>query len=128
MTPEKAILAALEQIEGLSGRVYPLEGLKNAAAPFVFYFRQTEDEEDALDGPTGLLTATFEINCVAQTYARLVALCGVVRPALQKLQGYAHDGLLIERAHTQQASPDLKEREVNLYRRMYILQINYQEV
>lgn len=127
MTPEQAILTALEPIAGLSGKVYPLEGLKNATAPFVFYLRQAEDEEETLDGPAGLLSATFEINCVAATYAGLTALARAVRPALQALQGTVHSGLLIERATVRQASPDLKEREVNLYRRMYVLQINYQE-
>lgn len=127
MTPEQAILAALEPIAGLAGKVYPLEGLKNATAPFVFYLRQAEDEEESLDGPTGLLSATFEVNCVAATYAGLTSLARAVRSVLQALQGTAHGGLLIERATVRQASPDLREREVNLYRRMYVLQINYQE-
>lgn len=128
MTPDQAIKTALEPIEGLASKVYPLEGLKNATAPFVFYLRLSGDEDDALDGPTGLLTASFEINCVARTYAELIALCGGVRPVLQQLQGREFPGLLIERAKVRQQSPDLKETEVNLYRRMYVLQINYQEV
>lgn len=127
MTPDQVIVAALEPIAGLAGKVFPLEGLKNAAAPFVFYLQQTEDEEEALDGLTGLLSASFEINCVARTYAGLIALAGAVRLALLALRGTAHDGLLIERATVRQTSPDLKEREVNLWRRMYILQLDYQK-
>lgn len=127
MTPDRVIKAALETAAGLSGKVYPLEGLKKASPPFVFYLQRAEDEEEALDGPVGLLSASFEINCVARTYAGLVALAGDVRPALQALQGAAHGGLLIERAQVRQASPDLKEMEVNLYRRMYVLQLNYQK-
>lgn len=126
MTPEQAILTALEPIAEISGKVYPLGGLKNAAAPFVFYLRLTEEEDEALDGLTGLQSGTFEINCVAQTYAQLIALAGSVRPALQGMQGKTYGGLLIERATIRQTSPDLKEREVNLYRRMYLLQLNYQ--
>ena len=126
MTPEQAIKTALEPIAEISGKVYPLEGLKNAAAPFVFYLRLTDEEEETLDGPTGLQSGTFEVNCVAQNYAQLIALAGSVRTALQGLQGATHDGLLIERAAIRQTSPDLKEREVNLYRRMYVLQLNYQ--
>lgn len=126
MTPEQAILTALEPIAEISGKVYPLEGLKNAAAPFVFYLRLTEEEDEALDGLTGLQSGTYEINCVAQNYAQLIALAGSVRPALQGMQGKTYDGLLIERATIRQTSPDLKETEVNLYRRMYVLQLNYQ--
>ncbi len=126
MTPEQAILKALEPIAEISGKVYPLEGLKNATAPFVFYLRLTDEEEETLDGPTGLQSGTFEVNCVAQNYAQLISLAGSVRSALQGMQGTTYDGLLIERATIRQTSPDLKEREVNLYRRMYVLQLNYQ--
>lgn len=127
MTPEQAILTALETIEGLRGKVYPAEALKNATAPFVFYLQHADDEEEALDGPTGLMSATFEINCAAQSYASLIWLTGVVRPALQSMQGKTYDGLLIERASVRQASPDLKETEVKLYRRMLRLELRYQK-
>ena len=119
-SPEAVVYADAEAYRGI-------EGLKNAAAPFVFYIQSAEDEEDALDGRTGLESASFEIHCVAKTYAGLIYLAGSVRLALQELQGTTHNGLLIERVQVRQASPDLKEEEVNLYRRAYTLQINYQK-
>lgn len=127
MTPEERIKTTLDGVNGLSRKVYPLEGLKNASAPFVFYFRRTEEEEETLDGPAGLLEGLFEVHCVARTYAELVSLAGLVRPALQALQGTTAGGLYIERATVRMTSPDLKEKEVNLYRRMYVLQLNYQK-
>lgn len=127
MTPEEVILTVLEPIEGLRGKVYPAEAIKNAAAPFVFYLQHSEDEEETLDGPTGLMSADFEINCVAQTYAGLTGLVAAVRAALQSIQGVTYGDLLIERASVRQASPDLKEKEVNLYRRMLSLEIHYQK-
>ena len=126
MTPDMLIKAAMETIDGLAGQVYPLQAIKNAVAPFVFYRQTEEDDAYALDGPASLMTASYEIHCVAQTYAGLVALSGAVRPALQALQGTTHDDLLVERVAIRQASPDLKETDVNLYRRIYILSINYQ--
>lgn len=127
MTPDEVIKTALEPIAGLANKVFPLEGLKNATAPFVFYLQAAEDEEETLGGSTGLLSASFEVNVVARTYAELVALAGAVRANLRALQGTIHDGLLIERAIVRQTSPDLKEREVNLYRRAYVLQMHYQK-
>ena len=124
MTPEDAIKSALAAIRV---NAYPAEALKTAAAPFVFYLQMTWEDEDALDGPTGLLSAAFEINCVAATYAGLVGLCADVLPTLRSLQGRHFERLLIEQADVRQASPDLKEKETNLFRRMYILQIYYQE-
>lgn len=125
MDPERAVTMALEALPGLAGRVFPLEVLKNVPAPFVFYVPQEDHEEDALDGLTGLCSAAIEIHCVAGTYAQLVTLAGAVRPALRALQGFEQDGLCIQRATVRRASPDLKEREVNLYRRMYLLQLHY---
>ena len=127
MTPEQAILTVLEPIEELQNKVYPAEAIKNAAAPFVFYLQHTEDEEETLDGPTGLMSALFEVNCVAQSYASMLWLVSTVRPALQSMQGQTYEDLLIERVSVRQASPDLKEKEVGLYRRMLQLEIHYQK-
>ena len=126
MTPEEAVLTVLEPIEGLRDKVYPAEALKNATGDFVFYLQHGEDEEETLEGPTGLMSAVFEINCVSRTYAGLARLVSAVRTALQSMQGVTYGDLLIERASVRQASPDLKEKEVNLYRRMLTLAIHYQ--
>ncbi len=126
MTPEKAFLTALEPIDSLKSKVYPVNALKNAPPPFVFYAQKEEDGVDDLEGQTGLQTATFEIHCVAKSYAALVAVCGSVRSALQGMQGKIFGDLLIERVKVRQASPDLHEREVNLMRRVYTLQLDYQ--
>ena len=125
---EGVVYGALAGIEMLSGHAYPVEALKNATAPFDFYSRRADDEEYCLDGYTGLLSAVFDVHCVANTYAQLVALSGATRAALQSLQGKTINGLLIEQAIVKPASPDLKEKEVYLYRRMYSLQIKFQEV
>ena len=127
MTPEETIKTVLERTAGLQDKVFPAEAIKNVPAPFVFYLQHSEDEEETLDGPAGLMSADFEINCVAQTYAGLTGLVAAVRPALQAMQGVTYGDLLIERVSVRQASPDLKEKEVNLYRRMLTLAIHYQK-
>ena len=127
MTLDKIIKTTLEPITGLDKHVYPLEALKNATPPFVFYFQSAEDEEDTLSGSTGLMEAAFEIHLVAKTYASLVWLATSVRPALQQLQGTTHEDLLIERVTVTQASHDVKDKDVNLYRRPYLLRVNYQK-
>lgn len=127
MTLEKAIITALEWVERIKGKVYPMEVLKNATVPFVFYRQTTGDEEDDLAGSTELNSATFEIHCVDGSYASLVSLAGSVIAALKSLRGDKYDGLLIERVKVRQTSPDLYEREVNMMRRVYSLQIDYQE-
>lgn len=127
MTLEKAIITALERVERIKGKVYPMEVLKNATVPFAFYRQTAGDEEDDLAGSTELNSATFEIHCVDGTYAGLVNLAGSVRAALKSLQGGEYEGLLIERVKVRQTSPDLHEREVNMMRRVYTIQIDYQK-
>ena len=126
MTLEQPIKAAIETVDGLYGKFYPMEGLKQATAPFAFYRQTAEEEEDTLAGPSGLMEVSFEIHFVARTYSELIRLCSAGRAALQSLQGTTHEDLLIERITIRQASPDLKESEVKFYRRMYVLTINYQ--
>lgn len=127
MTPEIAICAALERIAAPFDGVFPAEALQNAGERFIFYRRLSADEEDDLSGGTGLLETVIEVNCVAPTYGELQRISGAAKSLLQDMQGRQYENLLIERVHVRQASPDLREKEVGLYRRVYALTINYQE-
>ena len=126
MMPEEAISAVLETIEQLRDNVFPVEAIKNATAPFVFYLSHNDDDSEDLNGCTGLCSGLFEVNVVAQTYAQLLQLTQDVKAALRSMQGATFGDLLVERASVRMASPELKEREVHLYRRMLELRLNYQ--
>lgn len=126
MNLEQAVVSVLEGLDGLSGRVFPAEALKNAAAPFAFYLLDEDGEREALDGLTGLCSAALEIHCVAKNYGELTALSAAVRMALRGVGGQAFGSLFVERAVVRQRSPDIKETEVGLYRRVYALQLDYQ--
>ena len=126
-TPEAAICEALGTITQLDGRVYPLEGLKSAAAPFVVYFRQQWEAEEDLHGTIALEKAIFELDLITETYADLVSISGSLQEKLLGLKCEEYDGLTIERSTLRQTSPDIREHEVDLYRRMFVLQINYQK-
>ena len=125
---EGVVKSVLGEIEMISGNVFIAEAIKNATPPFVFYSPQTDEEDYALDGHTGLHTAFYAVHCVSVSYAQLVALCGLVRSALHNIRGKTLNGILFEQITIRQASPDIKEKEVNFYRRVYTLQVNYQEV
>ena len=123
---EDAICEALETIEQLRDKVYPAEALKKATAPFVFYLQHNDDDKEDLNGCTGLCSTVFEVNVVAKTYTQLLQLTKDAKTALRSMQGTLFGDLYVEKVSVRSASPDLKEREVNLYRRMLELQINYQ--
>ncbi len=106
-------------------KVYPGEAPKTAGSPFVVYMMASNREKMALDGPTGLWTAVFDVNCVADTYSVMVSLAERVSSALSEIRGKTFDGLLVEQVNIQ-ASPDLKEVDVGLWRRLYTLTLDYQ--
>lgn len=123
---EQSIKAALEGVKGLSGHVYTAEALRDEPL-FAFYRVRTWSEEDALGGGTGLETAEVEVHIVADSYTAMTATAALAAAAVKGLRGVQAGGVYIERVRVSQQSPDLKEMEVNKFRRAYVLRIDYQE-
>lgn len=123
---ETTIKTALEGVSALAGHVYAAEALRDERL-FAFYRVRTQDEPDTLDGGTGLATADVELHVVADSYKAMAAAAAQAAAAARTLQGSRGDGILVEKVHISQQSPDLKEVEVNKFRRMYVLRIDYQE-
>lgn len=126
MALEQIIKTALEGVKGLSGHVYTAEALRDEPL-FAFYRIRTWREEEVLEGGTGLETAEVEIHVVAGSYAAMASTAALAAAAVKRLRGIQTGGVYIERVSVSQQSPDLKEMEVNKFRRMYLLRIDYQE-
>lgn len=123
---EQSIKAALEGVKGLSGHVYTAEALRDEPL-FAFYRVRTWSEEDVLEGGAGLETAEVEVHIVAGSYTAMTATAALAAAAMKGLRGVQAGGVYIERVRVSQQSPDLKEMEVNKFRRAYVLRIDYQE-
>ena len=126
MALEQVIKTALEGVTRLSGHVYAAEALREEPL-FAFYRVRSWDEEDVLEGGTGLETAEVEIHIVAGSYAAMASAAAQAVAAVKRLRGAQAGGIYVEKVHVRQQSPDLKEMEVNKFRRMYVLRIDYQE-
>lgn len=123
--PVKALLEAVEN--KISCKIYHAEALKGASAPFVFWLQVNEDEDEDLAGLTGLRTDSYEFHCCARTLAELNALSYAVRSALFSVHGTVKNGYVYERITVRMTSPVLHEKEVGLYRKVYLATIHYQE-
>ena len=123
-----AVIEALRENAGLTGKLYHAEALKGATAPFVFWVQTGERYKEDLSGPTELEEADFEFHTVAKNLDSLNKISLAVRRALLSLQGQTVNGILYERVVLTQISPTINEHEVNLYRKVYEVTINYQEV
>lgn len=144
MSPEFALVQALGSVPviadpaGGEPKVGALQPKKDWKAPYLFYIPEVDDEEEALDGSTGLQRFAATLHCVAGTHRGLQLLCQRCKRALKVMRGTVystpeHDqeaGLkgtvLIEDVTLVQSSPDLREMEVGLYRRMYTVRLDYQ--
>lgn len=123
---ETAVKAALEGVEGLRGHVYTAEALRDESV-FAFYRLRSQDEPETLDGDSGLPEAELEVHVVADSYRVMTTAAAQAVTALKALRGSSAGDIYVEKVHVSQQSPDLKEVEVNKYRRMYVLRIAYQE-
>lgn len=126
--PIDAVITALNTIQAVSGKVYHAEALKNASAPFLFWLQDGETAERDLSGYTELCEDGYELHCVAKNLASLNGISKAAKAAVLALQGTSAGGYLYESIEMSQVSPTLREVEVGLYRKVYSLTINYQEL
>lgn len=148
LTPDFVIVSELETINGLAEKIFPLQPKKNAVPPFCFYIQDTDNEDETLDGLTGLHHTGYKLHVVAEEYRMLSILGSQVKAALNRLQGQswtrsdasivgqiqvgdatpatAGVQLFFEHVRVLQSSPDLYETEVGWYRRIYDIDFDYQ--
>lgn len=127
MSVFQAVRDAVNSIADVHNRVYHATALKNAAAPFVFWVQTGERYEQTLEGRTELGEDQYEIHIVTKNLEALDNISSEVRAKAEALQGETIGGIRYERIQIMQISPVIDEREVNLYRKVYELTINYQE-
>ncbi len=127
MSVFQAVRSAVNGIPAVAGRVFHAEALKNAAAPFVFWVQTGEEYGQTLEGRTGLGEDRYELHIVTRNLESLDSISASVRAAAEALQGETENGILYERIQIRQISDVINEHEVNLYRKVYELTINYQE-
>lgn len=123
---EEAMVAALEALDGLNGRVCPVVDIQKNTGPLVVYDQRTETDEQELAGDTGLQTAGFQIHVLHGTYMKMRLLSETVKSALKSLRGTSNGPLRIEAVIVELATPDIREERVQLFRRTYNVTIFYQ--
>lgn len=127
MSVFQAVRSAINGIEAVSGKVYHAEALKNAAAPFVFWLQTGEEFEQDLNGRTELGRDQYELHIVTKNLEALDAISAELREAVEALQGSTVNGILYEIIRVRQITTVINEHEVNLYRKVYEIDIFYQE-
>lgn len=140
MSPEFALVAALETVPVLRDGVTPMQPKKDRQAPFAFYIPTADTEEQLLDGPSGLQSFSATLNLVAASYRHLQLISSLAKRAVLDMRGAVYrtpaedeavglkGRVLIEYTEMDQSGPDLYEASVGLYRRMYTVRLDFQTV
>ena len=123
---EESRVAALEALDGLSDRVCPIVDIKKSTGPLIVYDQQTEGDEQELDGDAGLLTATFQVHVLHNTFRQMRLLSEKTKSTLKTLRGKIEGPLRIEAVTVELASPDILETKVQMFRRTYKATFYYQ--
>ena len=67
---EEILKDALQQVDGLAGKVYKLAAPKDATAPYAVFGKHDDTELQDLDGGTGFWMATWNCTCWRPTTLR----------------------------------------------------------
>lgn len=111
---EEILKDALQQVDGLAGKVYKLAAPKEATAPYAVFGKHDDTELQDLDGGTGFWTGNLELHLLAANYAALKALEQGVKRACRTAEGkVTADGLEVcemraRVAETEEALPNTK--------------------
>ena len=123
---EETFVAALEAVDGLPGRVCPIQDIQKSTGPLAVFEQQDESEDEAIDGLTGLCIAVYKVHAMHNTYTQMRLLAERIKKTIQSLRQCMKDSLYIEDVTVNMASPDLYEDRVRLFRRTYKVAIHYQ--
>ena len=123
---EEAFVAALEAVDGLAGRVCPIQDIQKSTGPLAVFGQQSEGEENAIDGLTGLCSAEYKVHALHGTYEKMRLLAEKIKRAVLSLRQKSEGSLYVEEVTVALASPDIYEDRVQLFRRAYKVTIQYQ--
>jgi len=87
MTMERALYEKIKTTPVPGNRIYALRAPQNASAPFVVYQRIDSDRWRHINGPTGMVQATMQIDIYAVSYNQAKQLALDIENTLDGFRG-----------------------------------------
>jgi hypothetical protein len=84
---EKKLVEKLQEVTGLSNRVFPLIAKQGQEVPFVVYDRTATNRDKTLTGFDGLVEVSFQLNVHEKTYSNLKTVSQNVITKLKSFEG-----------------------------------------
>jgi len=125
LTFEEALVAELESVSGLSGKVFPLNAAEGTKPPYLIYISSDGLPDKTLTGYTESKTIPLEINIICRTYTDLKSLTPAV---LAKIRSFQRRTIGMDGPYVQDVAYDepveLLEPQVMWYRSNFDLRIS----
>lgn len=87
MTMERALFEKIKTVPVPGDRIYAMRAPQNATAPFVIYQRVSSERWRHINGPTGMIQATVQIDSYASTYHAAKELALLIEGVLDGFRG-----------------------------------------
>lgn len=117
-TVESAIVAKLNTIALLAGKVYPLNAKEGVALPYCVYVVTADEEADSLGGWIGNYDKEIEINVIAGSYSAMKSISPSVVAALKELNAATYGGVTFQAVYIDSNQPEIYETEIGGYRKI----------
>ena len=114
---ESTVADAIEAVNELDGKVYPLNAPENGELPYVVYVSSGSTEDDKLNGWIGSYDTDMEINVLHRSYKALKLLSKAVVQSLKRISAGA--------VYIEENQPELYEPEIEAYRKIINIKIQH---
>jgi hypothetical protein len=84
---EKKLVEKLQEVTGLSNRVFPLIAKQGQEVPFVVYDRTNTNRDKTLTGFDGLVEVSFQLDVHEKTYSNLKTVSQNVITKIKSFEG-----------------------------------------
>lgn len=117
-TVESAIVAKLNTIALLTGKVYPLNAKEGVTFPYCVYVVTADEEADSLGGWIGNYDKEIEINVIAGSYSAMKSVSSSVVAVLKELNAATYGGVTFQAVYIDSNQPEIYETEIGGYRKI----------
>jgi len=84
---EKKLVEKMQEVTGLSGKVFPLMAKQGEQTPFIIYDRTSTNRDMTLTGLSGLFEVSYSIEIYDKTYSAMKSVSNNVLEKIKSFQG-----------------------------------------
>lgn len=122
-------VALRQELLPIIDKIYPLTAPEGTLAPYLIYTSSEGIYDKALQGFLSTKEVSCELDILNTSYSSMKALSKLIMDKLKSFEGrvIGTSGPYIQELTFDDDSPELYESEVNLYRKIINIKVNFKE-